>query len=541
MLSMQTVWFRRLLLLVLVIGIFFRLINLDKKVYWHDEVYTSIRVLGHSPGHIVERLFTGKVITPDEVLQFQRPTPENDLSDVWIALKSRPEHPPLYYLLARFWITTFGSSVAAIRSLSVLISLFMFPSLYWLCWELFQLKSVGWVAVVLFAISPFHVLYAQEAREYSLWTVLILLSSAALLRAVKPQEHQKFWGSIRIWGVYILTSTLCLYTSLLSVLVAISHGFYVLLLEKFKPTRTLFSFLMASAIVTVLYSPWLSNIATNFEEMQGSTRWLYVQQTWLQLIVSWQLNFSSVAIDLHPEVNHFVIPRLIVFLLVGFGYCLYILRRQSSDSAQLFLLTLLCIPSLSLILPDLIQGGQRSTLARYLTPSLISVQIIIAYALSNLPHPVLKVPRIGCLKYLNQKSLIVFFIIVGILSCAVSSQADTWWTKPASYSNPRIADIINQSSSPLVISDNSGINIGNLISLSHLLHPHVRLQFVEQNSTDSLQISSDFSDIFLYGPSDSLATEVQKQTDSELERIDNVFEFYRVNLVDKSAASLKSA
>lgn len=39
--------------------------------------------------------------------------------------------------------------------------------------------------MALIAVSPFHVLYAQEAREYSLWTVTILLSSAALLRAMR--------------------------------------------------------------------------------------------------------------------------------------------------------------------------------------------------------------------------------------------------------------------------------------------------------------------------------------------------------------------
>jgi hypothetical protein len=37
----------------------------------------------------------------------------------------------------------------------------------------------------LIAVSPFHVAYSQQAREYSLWTLLILISSALLLRGLR--------------------------------------------------------------------------------------------------------------------------------------------------------------------------------------------------------------------------------------------------------------------------------------------------------------------------------------------------------------------
>ncbi len=37
---------RFLIIIVLVIGIFFRFTNLDQKVYWYDEVSTSLTIVG---------------------------------------------------------------------------------------------------------------------------------------------------------------------------------------------------------------------------------------------------------------------------------------------------------------------------------------------------------------------------------------------------------------------------------------------------------------------------------------------------------------
>ncbi|NET91136.1 MAG: hypothetical protein F6K45_24105, partial [Kamptonema sp. SIO1D9] len=180
--------FRWLILFVLLLGIFFRFLNLDGKLYWHDEVHTSLRINGYNSQEVIVEVFTGEVTTIDNLLKFQLPSSEKTLSDTISALLTHPEHPPLYYLLAHFWVQLFGGSVAVTRSLSAIISLLAFPCLYWLCRELFNSQLIAWIAIILFAVSPVHVLYAQEAREYSLWTVTILLTSATLLRAKRKKS-----------------------------------------------------------------------------------------------------------------------------------------------------------------------------------------------------------------------------------------------------------------------------------------------------------------------------------------------------------------
>ncbi|MBW4675729.1 MAG: hypothetical protein KME52_17400 [Desmonostoc geniculatum HA4340-LM1] len=82
----------------------------------------------------------------------------------------------------------------------------------------------------------------------------------------------------------------------------------------------------------------------------------------------------------------------------------------------------------------------------------------------------------------------------------MNSQAETWWSKVISYGNPQVAKIINQAARPLLISDASGINYGNVFSLSYLLQPKVHFQLVKDQTIP--KISDVFTDIFLLNPSD---------------------------------------
>ncbi|MEH2328000.1 glycosyltransferase family 39 protein [Nostoc sp.] len=93
---------------------------------------------------------------------------EKGLSDTIISLGvNDPQHPPLYYILAQFWVEIFGNSVTVIRSLSACISLLIFLSIYWLCRELF--KASAWVSEVAIALMTI-----SEKRLYCPYLEIIL-------------------------------------------------------------------------------------------------------------------------------------------------------------------------------------------------------------------------------------------------------------------------------------------------------------------------------------------------------------------------------
>jgi uncharacterized membrane protein len=53
---------RFLIIVLLVLGVFFRFVNLDRKVYWDDETITSLRVSGYTIEEMSQQVFDGSVI-----------------------------------------------------------------------------------------------------------------------------------------------------------------------------------------------------------------------------------------------------------------------------------------------------------------------------------------------------------------------------------------------------------------------------------------------------------------------------------------------
>ncbi|MBE9118815.1 glycosyltransferase family 39 protein [Lusitaniella coriacea LEGE 07157] len=493
-----------LLISLLLLGIFFRFVNIDRKVYWHDEVYTSLRINGYNGDRAVEELFNGQVITTEEVLRFQRPSPDKGFGDALARLIEHPEHPPLYYAIAHFWTRIFGGSIAATRSLSAVISLFVFPALYWLCWELFQHPTVGWYAVALMSVSPFYVLYAQEARQYSLWTLVTLIASTSLLRAIRLQT----WKN---WVLYGCAIALNFYTFLLSIWFAFSCTIYVLAIERFRLTKISIRFFLSSFSGLLLFSPWLFVIFRNYVQFQDKTAWTKTKEPLTFLSTLWGLHLNSVFVDLGFDLYSIFSYIFTFIFIILLGYAIFLLYCHTPRKIWWFVIPLIALPALGLILPDLLRGGRASSASRYFIPAYIGIQIAIAHLFST---------KIQSSKNIERKTWSILFAILislGITSCSIVSSKYTWWNKVISYHNAEIAEIINQTERPLVVSDDYEINTGNLISLTHKLDPKVKLLFVKRPNLP--QIPQQFNPIFLYNPSPELLKALQTEKKFAIELV----------------------
>ena len=117
-------WLQFFIITLLVLGVFFRFVNLDRKVYWIDETYTSLRISGHTETEVIQQVFDGHVVNIKELQKYQQPNPEKGLISTINSLAvESPQHPPLYYVMARFWLQLWGTCRAVLRSLSALLSL----------------------------------------------------------------------------------------------------------------------------------------------------------------------------------------------------------------------------------------------------------------------------------------------------------------------------------------------------------------------------------------------------------------------------------
>ncbi|MEG4330565.1 glycosyltransferase family 39 protein [Microcoleus sp. AT8-B1] len=516
-------WLQFLIIAVLVIGILFRFANLDRKFYWIDETYTSLRVSGYTEAEIIKEISYQKITSPADLQKYQQINSEKTLRDTLNSLATEdPHHPPLYYVLARYWAQWFGTSVAAMRSLAAVISLLVFPAIYWLAWELFESSAVAWMAIAIFAISPYHILFAQEARQYSLWTVTTILSTAALLRATRPDENQNPVALVLSWALYAATATLGLYTHLLFVCVAAAHAIYVAVIANWRDVKTFISYYVASLIALICFMPSLVNTVENFNQVRSTTIWAE-QTNFLRLVSRWvgsiTIAFFDIGID--GSANATQLALLIpvgIMILALVGYALYYLCRQTPKRVWLIVLLLIATTALFLAVPDIIKGGRRSANPRYLVPCYVGIQIAVAYLLSA---------KISSnLEKLKQQKLwkivIVGVFSAGIISGGVSSQADIWWNKGSGWLRAlEVAATVNQASNPLFISD---ANIAYIMPLSYYLEPKVKLLIEPRCYTSCYknrelakkkpqppQIPGGFSELFLYRPSSTLRSAIQQQ------------------------------
>ena len=506
-------WLRSLIIFLLAIGILFRFFNLDGKVYWHDETYTSLRISGYTITEVKQQIFNNRVIAGESFAQFQGANQQKNLNDTIMTLaKEDSHHPPLYYIIARLWMEIFGNSVTAIRSLSVFISLLVFPCVYWLCRELFNVPlSVPGVAIALMAISPIHLVYAQEAQEYILWLVTILLSSASLLRAMRLESQDKDeLGKERqrpdlfaIWSIYAVTLAISFYTFLWSGFVAVAHGIYVMSIAKFQLTATVRTYLLASLVGFLAFMPWITIVMGDFFQFLISAEKITTQSSLRPIFPFLLMQLSRIFFDIDLSLDNplgYLITPLVLTLV---GYSIYFLCQTTNSQVWLFIIILIVVPALPLILPDLIAGGIRSSSEPYLIPSYLGIQVAVAYLLATQLYN-------GNVSRRSIWHIIMALVIIcGLISYKVSSQAETWWNKGMSYGNPQVAQIINQTTRPLLISDALGDNYGNVFSLSYLLEPKVRFLLV--NNQKIPKIPDGFADVFLFNPSDTWRETIEKK------------------------------
>ncbi len=508
-------WLRFLMIFLLMMGTLFRFVNLDGKVYSHDEVYTSLRISGYTVDEVKQQIFNGRVISQESFRKFQKPNLDKGVNDTIMSLvKEDSRHPPLYYLIARFWVEIFGNSVTAIRSLSALISLLVFPCIYWLCRELFNVPlSIPTVAIALMSISPMQIIYAQEAREYILWFVTIILCSAALIRAAclelkdQKEKEQKQPDRFAIWGIYAITLTLSLYTSLWTVFVAFAHGIYILITAKFQLNETVRAYFLASVVGFLAFMPWITIVTANFFQFLISADVKVVQTSQMPLIPFWLMQVSRIFFDLGLRLDNPLMYLISPFFLILVGYAIYFICLRTNYQVWLFVVALIIAPALSLILPDFISEGIRLDSEPYLMPSYLAIQIAVAYLLAT------QLYNGNLLRRSIWHIILLLVIICGLISSRVSYQAETWWSKGVSYGNPQVAKIINQLERPLLISNSVGINYGNVFSLSYLTQPKVRFQLMQNQ--DIPKIPNGFSDVFLLNPTDNWREQIAKKYQSQ--------------------------
>jgi uncharacterized membrane protein len=444
------------------LGVGLRFTNLDRKVFWNDETHTALWISGYDRDDFArEAAASGGLLPVSALARYRSANPEGSVrATVAYLAKNVPQHTPLYGVEARLFAERFGDSVAALRALPALQSLLGLALIFWLCRELFpSSRAVAWVAMGLLAVSPVHLLYAQEARPYAQWTVTTILASAALLRALRE-------GTWPAWGLYALAAALGLYSFLLFALVLAGHAAYVVALEGPRPTRGLSRFAAAATAALAAFSPWLWVLATRADVAHRST-W-HVRQG-IEGAYGWAHRalplVSTAFVDLgrHTRLSGLLVAALIAASLVA------LCRATPRRTWALVLALVLPIP-LALGAADLALGGKRLLYARYNFPAYLGALLAVAWylgrhldddALATAPDAA---PPPSPRRRAAAAAGALALASAGAASCFVIVQAETWWNK---YGSPgsMIAPVINREPAPLVAT----ARLSSMVPLSYHL------------------------------------------------------------------------
>jgi uncharacterized membrane protein len=462
-------WTRVLFIVTLCLGIFFRFSQLDQKVYWHDEVATALRISGFTHQEMLSEVVDGPELEAKQLRKYQYPNSEKGVIDTINSLiVDDTQHPPLFFLLLRFWVTVFGHSLISLRSLAAVFSVLMLPTAWGLCRELFQSKTVGWMAIALLAVSPVQIVYAQEARHYSLWMLLILLSSTALLRALRLSTWQS-------WTIYGLSVVAGLYTHLFFALIALGHGLYTLFVGQCRWSQNLRAYLLVSGLACVSFIPWLM-VLINRDDNLGGVSWMDKPSSFLGMIIRicgvLSRTFTDFGIGPTESLSGKVFVAPLVLLTMAMSLvALIVMIRQTPFRIWFFPVTLAGVTGSVIMLSYLFLGKQIAT-TRYMLPISLSMHLAVAYLLTEsfrfFQH---YWGRIAILRILGATLL-----SAGVLSCLIRLDAPVWWNQiPEIHRDtPAIARLLNQQENSLVIVDVSS-GESNLMIFQGLLH------FIHQN------------------------------------------------------------
>lgn len=258
----ERLWRWGALALVLAAGIGLRVYGLADRSMWFDESVSYTSITRFSWPEMIER--TAQAV-----------------------------HPPLYYVVLRGWAACFGTSLVALRSLSVALAGGTMAGVYLFCREAFAENGeeglhparsgpcIGVSAAALVAVSSVHIVWAQEARMYMLGTALAAVSGWLL--ACGLRRPGAGW-----WAGYALAAAGLVYTHNYGLFTVVAQGCVAAGYAIHKARGSSAGLMregvfrrisLAFAAVALLYAPWLPVVMRQADRVR-SDYWIGPLRTW---------------------------------------------------------------------------------------------------------------------------------------------------------------------------------------------------------------------------------------------------------------------
>ena len=277
------------ILLILLLAFYLRIDDVGEKTVRFDEAF-SVWLSNMAPANFTERT-------------------------------ARDVHPPLYYWLFAIWTRLTGTSEFAIRAIAVLFSAITAAAVYCLARRLSKSRLAATLALLLIALSPFHIHWSQDARMYAQATMFAALALYACWR-----QRQ---GLLIIAGIGV---TLTHYFGAIILLVIILHR----LLHWRELRRGRREFLIALAVIAAVCLLWFAYAYGLIRQDAGYARF--------QPIFTFQLMATLFAVNQSIDIDS-QLPATLLISACFFAGILLAWRAGKRRAASLILLACLLPPA----------------------------------------------------------------------------------------------------------------------------------------------------------------------------------------------------
>jgi len=244
---------------LLAIGAGLRFHQITKVSQWPDEFWSSVH-LATGRGTQIFDLPTGVLIDPPpQTMLAGSPS----WPHIWTGLKN-VVHPPVYFILLRWWMDLFGPGDFSTRTFSAICSLAGVVVLFDIVRRTTGLQA-ALLAAALMAISPLQMNLSQETRSYPLLALCGLLACWAIVRIERQGASPKRLIAL---AFAMAATALTHYFSLGALAGLICYG--AIQLRAGERRKVIAAILAAAAISLICWGPFLWQQRREF----------FVQQSW---------------------------------------------------------------------------------------------------------------------------------------------------------------------------------------------------------------------------------------------------------------------
>jgi hypothetical protein len=216
---------------------------------------------------------------------------QQSMTDLWRLVPQCDPHPPLYFAILKGWIDGFGDGAFAMRALSALLGIATTLMVMLAGREIN--RQVGWLAGLMFALTPFQIEFGHEARPYTLFCFgasIAAFGALRIARLARTLHHDAVSDASGVlmrpetmigWITLMLGSVIVLWANNTSVLLVVAIGIALLGLTIFdrKSRWLLKPLILAMMLVLAL---WLPYFPVLIEQARGvsSDFWIPKPQGW---------------------------------------------------------------------------------------------------------------------------------------------------------------------------------------------------------------------------------------------------------------------